>query len=230
MSDQRPDDIDSYEPSSLPPDLLPIHERLSDDGARWRRRAPDGSRLAGWARATLDYADRRSQWAVGQPRLHERRMEFLEDEAPFPQGLKGSRRAMNMTRIRGWLGIAAAALVVGLIAALLTHSAGLRGATGTANTPTPGQLATYGPTVTPTSSQQNAQPLQPEQLPVVAQSDPSIVYKIANGALLRSSDGGATYTKETLPSSGLSQVDISLAVSPLDATHVFVMESGMKNG
>jgi len=229
MPDQRPDDTDLSERSSVSPDLLSIHDRLSDDGAHWRRRAPAGSELVDWARATLDYADERKWRTAGQ--LRTEWLEHREDEAPLPPNWKGPRRSMKMTRIQGWLGAAAVVIVVGLIAALLTRNAGLRKPTGAGATASPNAPATHEPAATPSPSLLNTQFLQPYQLPVVALSDPAIAYRMGDGTLERSSDGGATWVKETLPKSDITPTfNPSLAVSPLDANHIFMTIGGQKSG
>ncbi|HET9111665.1 MAG TPA: sialidase family protein [Ktedonobacterales bacterium] len=234
MSDLRPDDTynanhssDADERASLPPDLLPIHDRLSGDGARWRWRAPNGADLGDWTRATLFAAsdDDTANDARGRLRLSERRLELDTQRLPI-HGPKGPIHDMTMTRIRGFIGAAAAILVVGLIALLLTHAAN-RGGTGVGSgaTPTPLPPTPSGPT-----SQQPGQFKQPDQLPVVAPGDHQVVYKIANGALLRSSDGGKTWASEALPKTDLTSVaSMSLAVSPLDASHIFVTMGGQNN-
>lgn len=228
MSDLRPDDMETSERSSLPPELLPIHDRLTGDGARWRHRAPSGAGLGDWARATLTdeagpHARRRG---VGQAGLRGWFAERLEVDTTPSTGPKGPIHTMTMTRLRGFIGVAAAVLVVGLIALLLTHNAANRGSPGAGATSTPQPAGTPHPIGTP--QQPVSQALQPEQFPVVAPSDATIVYKIANGTFLRSSDGGKTYATETLPKTDLTQIDESVAVSPLDANHVFVMLSGKK--
>ncbi len=234
MSDLRPDDTessDSRERSSLPSSLLAMHDRLSGDGARWRRRAPDGAGLRDWARANLaETAGPGEQSRRAAGRLSERRLEPLDSEHPNIPGPKGPLFDMKMNRLRGFFGAAAAVLVVGLIALLLTRGMGNRGRTGDA---TPDATSTPAAPATPSGppNQQNTQYLQPDQLPVVAQSDSAAVYKIANGALLRSSDGGKTYASEALPRTDLSQIDsMSVAVSPLDASHIFVTMGGQKSG
>lgn len=233
MSDLRPDDThndhssEAGERASLPPDLLPIHDRLSGDGARWRWRAPNGAGLGDWARATLVAAsdDDAAQDARGRARLSEWRLGLLDTERQPIHGPKGPMHDMTMTRIRGIVGAAAAVLVVGLIALLLTHAAN-RGGTGAGSGATP----TIPPTPSGPTSQQPSQLMQPDQLPVVAAVDHQVAYKIANGALLRSSDGGKTYTSEALPKTDLTSVDsTSLAVSPLDASHIFVTMGGQNS-
>lgn len=243
MSDQRPDentdiDLSSFsERTGMPPDLLPLHHRLTDDGERWRRQAPDGAGLGDWARATLaesadaarssDHAARR---AADQPRLRERRMEPLDTDHTSPLGPKGPMLDMKMNRIRGFVGGAAALLVVGLIALLLTQGMGRRTGTGGKGdiTPIPA-TPTASPTASPAIPQNNTT-VQPDQLPVVAPSDTTVAYKIASGALQRSSDGGKTYASEALPTSDITQVDsTSVAVSPLSASTVFVTIGGKKS-
>lgn len=238
MSDLRPDDTqntqlsEADERASLPPDLLPIHDRLSGDGARWRWRAPTGAGLGDWARAAL--AERPE--ASPSPYLRERRLGTLDADHStrhLSHGPKGPMRDMHtMSRIRGYLGAAAAVVVVGLIALLLTQGLTHRGtgANGGAGDATATVPPTPGPTGTP-GSQPPQQTIQPDQLPVVAASDPSVVYKIASGALQRSSDGGKTYGSEALPRNDFSQIDsLSIAVSPLDASHIFVTLGGQKSG
>jgi hypothetical protein len=239
MSDLRPDDSDDTnlsgfaERTGMPPELLPLHHRLTDDGERWRRRAPDGAGLGDRARATLaESADATrsrddARRAPRQPRLRQRLLEPLDSEhtAQIP-GPKGPMLDMKlkMNRIRGFVGAAAAVLVVGLIALVLTQ--GLAHRTGPGAT----AAATATPHATPlTTETQNS--LQPQDLPIVAQSDPTVVYMLASGALQRSSDGGKTYSSEALPKTDLSSIDtMSIAVSPLDASHVFLMASGTKDG
>jgi hypothetical protein len=234
MSDLRPDDTTNLsrfsERSNLPPDLLPVHHRLTDDGERWRRQAPDGAGLGDWTRSALAVespeAREQARQTVDQPRLSERRLEPLDSDDPHIPGPKGPLHDMTMNRIRGFIGAAAAVLVVGLIALLLTHNAANRGRTGVAGdaTATPVPPTPSGP-----GNQQNQTTVQPDQLPVVAQSDSAVAYKIANGALQRSSDGGKTYSSEALPRTDLTQVDsTSVAVSPLNAGTVFVTIGGKK--
>lgn len=241
MSDLRPDDRrnshdsqrdaeQTAERAELPPELLVIHDRLIGDGARWRWRAPRGAGLANWARVALAPTLANAPQATeSAPRLRERRLGTLDTEhfaQHISDGPKGPMRDMNMSRIRGYAGAAAAVLVVGLIALLLTRGLGSRG-TGASADATPTIPPTPGPTGTPGS--QPTQFTQPDQLPVVAASDPSIAYKLASGALQRSTDGGKTYSSLALPKTDLSQIDsMSIAVSPLDASHIFVTLGGKK--
>ncbi|MDE3230957.1 MAG: exo-alpha-sialidase [Chloroflexota bacterium] len=141
---------------------------------------------------------------------------------------------MTMRRIQGAVGAVAAALIVGLIAVLLLHNAPGNGGAGSGpkahdKTPHAGP-ATPKPGATPAPLQYTAL-LQPAQLPVVAPSDPRVVYQLGQNALMRSSDGGVHYSSLALPNTGMSQVDsYGLAVSPLDANHVFISAAGKFNG
>lgn len=230
MSDLRPDDIDLSERSSLPPDLAAIADRLTVDGERWRRHAPDGAGLPAWTRVTLDEREAAPGGTDGADHnlLAQRWLERNDDDRSPSSGLERSQRDMRMlpsSRARSALGVAAAVVVVGLIALLLTQNAYRRtNKTGTSSEATP-TVAVMNTPVAP-----NLTFLQPGQLPVVSASDPAVVYKLANGALQRSADGGKTYSSEALPKTDLSQIDdTSVSVSPLDASHVFVSFSGKKD-
>lgn len=232
MSDLRPEELDQAERSSLPPDLLVIHDRLVGDGARWRWRTPDGVALAQRTRASLTAELDMPELRVAPPTAEQSPAgaSFRIDQQPDfgPRGLHTDMTSTPMARIRSFLGVAAAVAIVGMIALLLTHNAGKH------NSGTGGDTATATPKSTPADTSQPASTgafMQPDQFPVVAPSDPSVVYKLASGALQRSSDGGKTYTSEALPTTDLSRVDtMSVAVSPLDPTHVFVTMSGPKAG
>lgn len=227
MSDLRPDDIDLSERSSLPSELAAISDRLTDDGARWRRHAPDGAALPAWTRATL--GERGDANVVRHSPLAQRELERVEGHYSPTTGLNRSlhdMRTLRPSRVRGALSAAAAIVVVGLIALLLTQSAYRRtNRTGTSNDATATAAST--PTM---ATAPNLTFLQPGQLPVVSVSDPSVVYKLASGALQRSTDGGKTYHSLALPKTDLTQIDdTSVAVSPLNAAHVFVTFSGRKD-
>ena len=125
--DQRPDDTTNadLDRSELPPDLLPLHERLIADGARWRRRAPDGHDLPAWARATLLAS--RLRWAArARTDLRERRLDAPDERLSQPKGPRAPMESPNdrQTKRAGALlaGGLAAAAVVGLLATLLVHS------------------------------------------------------------------------------------------------------------
>jgi hypothetical protein len=232
--DQRPDDT-ALDPdrSALPSDLWPLHERLVADGARWRRRAPDGRDLPAWARATLVAAPSTAESAnSANGRLRERQLDAHDEHLSRPKGprpLMDSLNTSTRTRWRAFAGAAAATIVVGLLAALLAHNASNRGTGGSASaTSTSSIPPTPGPTGTPGGSQSDF--LQPGDLPVVAPSNPQIVYHVAHNAVQRSTDGGTTFTTTTQPKTGLSRVDYTgLAVSPLDANTVFFNAGGLKN-
>lgn len=136
---------------------------------------------------------------------------------------------MPPSRWRGIAGALAATVVVGLLAALLVHNAATRGAGAVATaTPSVSIPGTPGPTGTTDQSQTY---LQPGDLPVVAPSDPQIVYKIIQNVPQRSTDGGKTFSAMSVPKSDISSLDnIWISVSPIDASHVFLTLSGARNG
>jgi hypothetical protein len=242
--DQRPDDMSpDTDRSELPPDLWPLHERLVTDGARWRRRAPDGRALPAWARATLINTPSVRDLADGGRR--ERQFDAHDEHPSRPKGphpRMDSPYNTSPTRWRAIAGGLAATVVVGLLAALLVHNGAQRGGTAKATatpapprcTVTPPPEAPIGPDgclATPQPANNPGTFFQPGQLPVVAPSDPQIVYRIQAGAPSRSTDGGKTYTAVSKPKTDISPIDDeSFTVSPLDASHVFLTISGAKSG
>ena len=235
--DQRPDDTTNadLDRSELPPDLLPLHERLIADGARWRRRAPDGHDLPAWARATL-LAVPPSLGGASAPNLRERRLDAPDERLSQPKGPRVPMESPNDRRQARWRALAgglAAAAVVGLLATLLVHSAAQRGA-GASTSGTPSATSKIAGTPTPpdTSGTNPANFVQPAQLPVVAPSDTRIAYRVnTNNQVQRSTDGGKHFTPMTQPSTGLSDIGFTgLAVSPLSADTVFFNAAGQKAG
>ena len=130
-------------------------------------------------------------------------------------------------RWRVFAGAAAATVVVGLLAALLAHNATQRGTGATAtSTSIP---STPGPIGTPGSSQPAN--FQPGEFPVVAPSDPQIVYRVVKNVPQRSTDGGKTYRALPRPTTDITPIDdVWVTVSPLDPTRVFLTISGQKDG
>ena len=144
-------------------------------------------------------------------------------------------RVRPPSRTRTLLAVAAAVVIVGLLAAVfasLTHgrtrqgpaasataTATPQGATATATSaltmPAPGHLLTAGAAVT-----------QQPGTPVVAPSDPNVIYEYAdNGTgvvLRRSDDGGHTWHDLSYPNGGAFVGAIEVAVSPMDAQNVFL--------
>jgi hypothetical protein len=132
------------------------------------------------------------------------------------------------TRWRGVAGAVAAVIVVGSLAGLLLLSAN-HGHTGVTASATQTRT-TIPPTPTGNDSNPGTQ-LQPSQFPVVAASNPQIVYRIVNNVPQRSTDGGATYHNLTIQQSDITDIrDSWLTVSPLDASHVFVTLVGLRHG
>ncbi|MEO7001855.1 MAG: sialidase family protein, partial [Ktedonobacterales bacterium] len=70
----------------------------------------------------------------------------------------------------------------------------------------------------------------PAFVPIIVQSNPQIVYVVNNGKLQRSSDGGKTYSGVALPTTDLTQVSITVTVSPLDTQRIYVTLYGLRNG
>jgi hypothetical protein len=132
----------------------------------------------------------------------------------------------SRARWRTLAGTLAAVLVVGALATLLIRNAnhGHAGATVSAT-----QTSTVIPP-TPSGSDSNpGSQLQPSQFPVVAASNPQIVYRIVNNVPQRSADGGKTYRSLPFHQSDITDIrDSWLTVSPLDASHVFVTLVGLR--
>ena len=141
---------------------------------------------------------------------------------------------MTQSRWRGLAGVAAAVIVVGLIGLLLAHNLGGRGQTGGQGTatatqippPTPTQIPTPhgGPTPTPGGPSLTATPTYP----VIALSNPQIVYKVLENSVYieRSTNGGQTYSLATTPPTTLAGATFVVAVSPLDANHLIATATG----
>lgn len=134
------------------------------------------------------------------------------------------------TRWRAFAGAAAATIVVGLLAALLAHNASQRG-TGASASATSTSSIPPTPSAIGTPSGKQSDYLQPGELPVVAPSNPQIVYRVVKNAPQRSTDGGKTYSALPKPKTDITPIDdVWIAVSPLDPARVFLTVSGQKNG
>jgi hypothetical protein len=135
-------------------------------------------------------------------------------------------------RWRGIAGALAAVIVVGALAALLVRNASQRGTGANPNATSTSTIpGTPAPNATPTAPGAPGSFPQPGQLPVVAPSDPQIVFRAVNNAPQRSTDGGKTYQALPIPHSDLAPIDDAwITVSPLDASRVFLTLLGLKNG
>jgi hypothetical protein len=228
--DQRPDDMTpDPDTSELPFYLWPLHVRLVADGECWRWRSPDGRNLSTWARAMLTASPSAPDSA--NDGLRERRLDAHDEHLSRPKGPSprmDSPHTSTSTRWRAVAGALAAAVVVGSLATLLIRNAANHGAGATGNA-TSSIPPTPGLTVTPNPSQSAS--LQPGDLPVVAPSNPQIVYRVVKKAPQRSTDGGKTYSALSMPNTDITPIgDVWIAVSPLDPARVFLTVSGLKNG
>lgn len=153
---------------------------------------------------------------------------LVEKTSDGESGPLPSLRVRPPSRTRTLLAGVAAVVIVGLLAAVfasLTHGRTRQGpaasatATATATSaltmPAPGHLLAAGAAVT-----------QQPGTPVVAPSDPNVIYEYAdNGTgvvLRRSDDGGHTWHDLSYPNGGAFVGAIEVAVSPMDAHNVFL--------
>ncbi|HEX9037685.1 MAG TPA: sialidase family protein [Ktedonobacterales bacterium] len=239
--EQRPDDTTAdSDLGNLPSDLSALDERLTADGERWRRRAPDGQGLPAWARANLAVAlvESQSPASGASDGAHDARRSDVGGPHPSINIPENQAR----TRWRGIAGGLAAVVLVGLFAALLIHNGVSRGGKASATAtpappptptacPSPAPEAPLLPNGCPAATPILGASLQAGTIPLVAPSDPQIVYKIANNVPQRSTDGGKTYGAISVPKSDITALDnIWIAVSPLNASHVFLTLSGSRNG
>ncbi|HEY7348042.1 MAG TPA: sialidase family protein [Ktedonobacterales bacterium] len=206
---ERPDKMEP-----LGPAYEALQRRLLDDGARWRAGLPSTERLEQRLHALKNQERAAHFRAAGVKRSGGLRVIHR---------IKGGYNVFH-GRVKAALGGIALAAVVGLFAVLFYGFAGHRAGTA-AN---PGGARTASPTwiVTsfPTSPQYNS------YAPMVAPSNPSVVYKLApaDGAadqtvLARSTDGGATWRTFALPSvNGGNAVPVVVFVSPLNPQDVFL--------
>jgi hypothetical protein len=208
MADQN-DPFPTREP--LPPELEPLHRRLLDDGALWRARLPSTERL-----------EQRLKSLTQQERYM--RLMVPAENRPGRLSLidrvKG-KQDMLRGRFKTALAVVTIAAVVALFAVLFYGFAGhmLR------TTAQPTSTATH-----PTSEATNFPTGHyGEEVPIVAPSDPEVVYKLvpANGSadqqmLARSTDGGATWQMLAVPSVGTSSGVQAAFVSPLNPQAVFL--------
>ena len=224
--------------ATLPADLRATQQRLLADGASWRKHLPPTDRLIQRARAELATQPTEPERAATQPAIPPLRTVYQSDSSPTPKGNRDMRetprsqspaieRAPKTSRWRAWVGAAVAVVVVGLLVGLLSQN-GIARRTG------PGAHSEATATVPPTPSGPPSQATNtdgsPAFVPIIAQSNPQIVYVVNNGKLQRSSDGGKTYAKVTLPTTDLTQTNVTATVSPLDPQRIYVTFYGLRNG
>jgi hypothetical protein len=151
----------------------------------------------------------------------------LPTEAPPPLS---PRRDGARTRVPTPLAVTTAVLVVALLAAVFAMLAHNRAPhTGASATATTTVLTTATPTATPTTPTvlvARAPITNLPGTPVVAPSDPRVMYEYADnepGVVLRhSEDGGATWGEFLLPNFSGSIGAVELAVNPADAQNIFL--------
>ncbi|MDE3230707.1 MAG: hypothetical protein KGO05_12585, partial [Chloroflexota bacterium] len=100
MSDQRPENNEGAERSTLPPDLFDIHDRLTADGARWRQRAPMGAGLADWARSTLAPSALDAHTRAERAPLRDHWTRPLDDDPDDYHASRGALHTMTTRRIQ----------------------------------------------------------------------------------------------------------------------------------
>lgn len=220
MSDDHPRSPSFSEP--LPRELLSMERQILADSAAWERRVPPMEPFTARLRAVLQEESMRDpETAPGG--------QFEESGVQVTGAQRGGPAAAG--RWRALVATVAAIVVVGLLGAVFATLAPGHDhpATGTgeptsvsstpAVVPTPTLLAIHALAERPAITQQPG-------IPVVAQSDPQVMYEYADnqpGAVLRrSDDGGATWHDLALPQSSGSLGALYLAVSPLDASNVLL--------
>ena len=194
-----------------------LQRRLLDDGAAWRAELPSTERLEQRLKTLMRQAQTTRPDAEAQERLS--RLRLIDRTKGEPPMLHG--------RLRTITAAVAIAAVVALFVVLFQGFGVGRGHSSTASPThtTPTLTASATPTPTP-------QPNQLAFLPLIAPSDPHIVYRLmlANDSAVQlvlqaSADGGATWHNFALPAQS-NGPQPTLFVSPLDARRVFVSIGG----
>ncbi|HUY78720.1 MAG TPA: sialidase family protein, partial [Ktedonobacterales bacterium] len=212
-----------------------VERTLLTDGAAWRRNITPA--LPGVddfvARASQRLASERATTAPPRPSAATRASQpaaRAPQRAPTPPlNLPSTNRGplqkgtypVTQSRWRGLAGVAAAVIVVGLIGLLLAHSFGGRGV-GAKATATPLPTALPG-TPTPYAGNGNA------VAPILAPSDPQIMYSVQGDIIARSANGGRTYSQGTMPPTTLVGATFVVSVSPLDPNHLIATGTGVGN-
>jgi hypothetical protein len=191
-----------------------LHRRLLDDGALWRAGLPSTERLEQHLKTLAPQEPiTRPDAAARSGRSRLRLIKRPKGDASMLHG-----------RLRMITAVAAIAAVVVLFVVLFQgFGLGHGHTTGTSKTATP----TLSPAPSPTP-----EPDQSYRLPVIAPSNPQIVYRmvLASGSavqlvLQRSADGGASWHTFALPAQS-NGPQPTIFVSPLDAQAVFVTLGG----
>ncbi len=212
MADER-EQPNQMEP--LGPEYEALQRRLLSDGARWRAGLPSTERLEQRLK-TLTGQEQMPRLPAAASERHSRLrlVNRMEGDSSVFQG--------RMKTITAAVAIAA---VVALFIVLFQGFGLGRGHTIT------GSSTTATPTIPPTPAA-TPQPDLSYRLPVIAPSNPQIVYRmmLASGSavqlvLQRSADGGASWHNFALPAQS-NGPQPTIFVSPLDAQKVFVSLGG----
>ena len=214
-----------YDPSpseSLPHELLAMERQILEDSLVWERRVPPADLFTLRLRSAVQEHVMRDPEAVTEAR-----------SSHTPVAAMPGRRTHTTSRWRALVATVAAVVVVGLLGAVFAALAQSHGHARQANggpTHTP-PTPVLTPIQTPTPlhihvlKEQPAVTQQPG-IPVVAPSDPRVMYEYADngsGPVLRhSGDGGKTWQDLGWPQSPSSLSALYLAVSPLDENTVLL--------
>ncbi len=224
MANQRPDAEIAHDLAALPSDLQPLYRRLTDDGNAWR--AASAQWLASLAQLLTDDVERMAlDSSLATDVTSDRSAPASAIETPAGVTASPSVRQHR----RQWIfGTIAAVVVVALLALVLQGALAGRGNTG----PTNKQTGTWQILDKLTWKRT---PLG-QQLPIIAPSDPQVVYEVTNlengsaetskavsyASLRRTEDGGETWHNLPLPLP-LDYISIiEIRVSPLNARTVFM--------
>jgi hypothetical protein len=206
----------------LPPELEPLHRRVLQDSALWRSGLPGTEALA---RQVTSLSQRKPESRQFSYRIREELQMPDPTHTELPQTAP-TRPATVIphaahARARGLVAGGAALVLVALFAAffaLLPHG-GHTGMDG-------GAVSTHT-TATATTATSRSGQWQPVAslthtagIPVISPVNAKVVYEIANGAVRRSADGGATWTNLPNPRefpAGDTAQWMDLFVSPFSA-------------
>ncbi len=211
MTDE-PEQPNMLEP--LEPAYEALQRRLLDDGARWRAGLPSTERLEQQLNElVLQEQNARLNAVAAEARKRRSRLRLMDQT-------KGDSSVFHRP-IRTITAVAALVAVVTLFVVLFYgFASGHKGQTGTSGTPTVPPI----PQGTPQAPQADV------SFPVVAPSDPKVIYKLVqtNGSnkylLARSDNGGATWRTFSLPGGKTTDpMTPYLFASPLDARAVFLV-------
>lgn len=213
------DDMPLFGDDPLPSELEPLRQRVLQDSALWRGGLPGTDTLV---RQVTTLAHRKPESRLSSYRIREEL--YMQDptriETPLTQPQVAARPAQRPapSRARGALAVSAALVLVALFVAFfaaLPHGGQKPHITGPAS-------AKATPTM-PQNRHGNWQPVasltHTPGVPVIAPSNTSVVYDTTNGAIRRSTDGGATWISLPNPSdfpAGDTPQWMDLFVSPLN--------------